>query len=108
MGTAQRDGKRVIVVLLGASNSNVRAQEMTALLDYGFAQLASGQPEQTPEGAASVTPDAEAAAWQLYELGLLKGQGTLPDGTPDLAREETLTRAEAVVLLLRLLAEDAA
>lgn len=106
VGTAQRDGKRVIVVLLGASNSSVRAQEMTALLDYGFAQLASGQPEQTPEGAASVTPDAEAAAWQLYELGLLKGQGTLPDGTPDLALEETLTRAEAVVLLLRLLAQE--
>lgn len=119
VGTAQRDGRRVIVALLGASNSSIRAQEMTALLDYGFAVLEEGLPVQEPPASAGdgapaapsapsvpTAPDAAAAAWQLYELGLLKGQGSLADGTPDLALDETLTRAEAVVLLLRLLAQE--
>ena len=55
VGTAQRDGKRVIVVLLGASNSNVRAQEMTALLDYGFAAYAAVPVPQLPDRPLELT-----------------------------------------------------
>ncbi len=123
VGTAQRNGRRIIAVILGAAYSSTRASEMVALLDYGFACLAEGGTQVPSEPAAPVKPthpnlpdpdgsgsslpdtvtDNADAALRLYHLGLLKGQGTLADGTPDLALNEELTRAEAVVLLLRLL-----
>lgn len=126
VGTAKQNGRRIIAVLLGAAYSSVRATEMVALLDYGFALLEEGfilpsipeLPSAPTEPTIPTTPtvpdvpsasvSAEEAAWQLYELGLLRGQGTLPDGSPDLALRETLTRAESVVLLLRLLGQETA
>lgn len=51
----------------------------------------------------------EEDAQVLYELGLFRGVGTLADGSPDFALEKSLTRQEAVVMLVRLLgAEQAA
>ena len=51
----------------------------------------------------------EEAAAVLYGMGLFRGRGTLPDGSPDFRLGGTLTRAEAVVLLARLMcAEDEA
>ncbi len=46
------------------------------------------------------------AAERLYELGLFKGTGTLPDGTPDFALDSMLTRGEAVALITRLLGAE--
>lgn len=116
VGTAQRDGQRIIAVLLGAPDNYTRANEMVALLDHGFACLEEGfvlspSPErpsvpETPPATPAPLPDAADAAQRLYALGLLKGQGTLPDGSPDLALAETLSRAESVVLLLRLLGQE--
>ena len=58
--------------------------------------------------AFSADTGALAAAEHLHELGLFQGKGTLPDGTPAYALEDRPTRAEALVMLIRLLGEEAA
>ena len=45
----------------------------------------------------------QAAAEQLYALGLMRGSAVLPDGSPDFALTRTLNRLEAMVLIVRLL-----
>ena len=50
---------------------------------------------------------AEGNADRLYALGLFKGTGTNPDGTPVYALEKTATRMEGLVMLIRLLGEEA-
>lgn len=50
----------------------------------------------------------EEDAQVLYELGLFRGVGTLADGSPDFALEKSLTRQEAVVMLVRLLGREQA
>ncbi len=45
----------------------------------------------------------QAAAEELYALGLFRGVGTLPDGSPDFALARTPSRGEAVTMLVRLL-----
>ncbi len=116
VGTAKRNGRRIISVILGAPYSSIRASEMVALLDYGFATLRTDVSEpQAPEEPSlpteptdpespsnPVTSNADAAE-RLYLLGLLHGQGYLPDGSPDLALNTVLNRASSVILLLRLL-----
>lgn len=39
VGTAQRDGRRLIVVILGAENAEMRATEARKLLDWGFSNF---------------------------------------------------------------------
>lgn len=68
---------------------------------------------QLTVGALAVPPgrDAagQAAAEELYRLGLFQGVGTLPDGSPNFDLDRTPTRGEALVMLVRLLgAEDEA
>ena len=46
------------------------------------------------------------AADRLYELGLFQGVGVKADGSPDYALDRDLTRAEAVVLLVRLIGKE--
>ena len=48
----------------------------------------------------------QAAADRLYTLGLFNGVGDGQDGTPDYALERTLSRQEAVTLLVRLLGAE--
>lgn len=45
----------------------------------------------------------ETAGQKLYEMGLMSGQGTNPDGTPDLALDKPVTRIETVAMLVNLL-----
>ncbi len=59
----------------------------------------------TPALAAS--PEAEQAAQALYDEGLFKGVGNNADGTPDFALDRVPTRNEGVVMLIRLLNEEA-
>ena len=42
----------------------------------------------------------------LNALGLFNGKGTLPDGKPDYALEDTATRSEAATMLIRLLGQE--
>ena len=49
----------------------------------------------------------QAAAEELYKLGLFLGSGTLPDGSPNFELERTPFRGEAVVMLVRLLGAEA-
>lgn len=57
--TAQRNGRRVIVVVMGSPDSKTRDLKVAELIERGFASLAPGGPAFTSEGAAPViTPDA--------------------------------------------------
>ena len=48
----------------------------------------------------------ENAAKMLYTLGLFKGTGTNPDGTPIFDLDKTPTRDQAVIMLIRLLGKE--
>lgn len=61
----------------------------------------------TAAGAAtSPTESQERAAARLYEFQVLQGQGTLPNGQPDLALDQSLTRAELATIMVRALGVD--
>ena len=55
-------------------------------------------------GAAQTTQEKADA---LYAMGLFKGKGTLPDGSPDYALGESANRNEAATMLIRLLGKEA-
>ena len=50
--------------------------------------------------------EQEKAAETLYELGLFRGTGTNPDGTPIFDLEKTPSRNQAVIMLVRLLGKE--
>jgi D-alanyl-D-alanine carboxypeptidase len=50
-GTAQREGRRIISVVMGASGHTARMLESQTLLEYGFA-VRSGKTPGTPFGKA--------------------------------------------------------
>ena len=55
----------------------------------------------------TVDPAAETAARELYDLGLFQGTGTDANGQPVFSLDRTLTRQEAVIMLVRLLGKEA-
>ena len=57
---------------------------------------------------AAYTPQHTAQAETLYELGLFRGTGTNPDGTPIYALDKTATRMQGLIMLIRLLGEEEA
>lgn len=59
-----------------------------------------------PLSASAATAEAQRAASSLYELGLFQGVGKLPDGSPDFSLDGTATRAQAAVMLVRLLGAE--
>ena len=59
-----------------------------------------------PTAAFAATPDATAAANTLHELGLFQGSGTNADGTPNYDLDRSMTRHEAVTMLVRLLGKE--
>lgn len=56
-----------------------------------------------PAAHAAPAPRYTAEAETLYELGLFRGTGTNPDGTPIFALSSTATRMQALIMLIRLL-----
>lgn len=56
--------------------------------------------------ASAATAEAQKAANSLYELGLFQGVGTLANGKPDFDLDGTATRAQAAVMLVRLLGAE--
>ncbi len=48
----------------------------------------------------------EEKADALYSMGLFKGKGTLPDGSPNYALEDSASRSEAATMLIRLLGKE--
>ena len=58
---------------------------------------------------AALSADGSAAedAETLYHFGLFQGKGAGPDGAPDFALNEGATRAEAAVMLTRLMGKEA-
>ena len=56
--------------------------------------------------AAAASNEATEAAETLYELGLFKGTGTNPDGTPIFDLDKTPTRNQAIIMLVRLLGKE--
>lgn len=62
--SAQRDGRRLVAVVMGGSTSNERNREMARLLDQGFATRAPAAPAVAaaePPRRSLVAPAAEAA-----------------------------------------------
>ena len=55
---------------------------------------------------SAASDEATEAAEALYELGLFKGTGTNPDGTPVFDLDKTPTRNQAVIMLVRLLGKE--
>lgn len=55
---------------------------------------------------AAYAPQHTAQAETLYELGLFRGTGTNPDGTPIYALDKTATRMQGLIMLIRLLGEE--
>ncbi|MBQ2698341.1 MAG: S-layer homology domain-containing protein [Firmicutes bacterium] len=51
--------------------------------------------------------EGDMAAEVLYDFGLFNGMGTLPDGSPDFALDQTPNRYQAVTMLVRLLGKEA-
>ena len=49
---------------------------------------------------------AQNMANELYSVGLFKGTGTKPDGTPEFSLNRAPTRVEALVMLVRLLGKE--
>ena len=58
-------------------------------------------------GAALAADSAEEAARALYDLGLFRGVGDNADGTPNFDLNSTPNRAQALVMLVRLLGKEA-
>jgi len=58
-------------------------------------------------GTAFAPANASDAATKLNTLGLFRGVGTNADGSPDFALDRAPTRAEAVVMLVRLIGKEA-
>jgi len=58
-------------------------------------------------GTATAGAIEDSAADKLYEYGLFQGVGVNADGSPDFALEREPTRAEAVVMLVRLIGKEA-
>jgi len=56
--------------------------------------------------ALAANKAAEEAAETLYELGLFRGTGTNPDGTPIFDLDKTPSRNQAVIMLVRLLGKE--
>lgn len=55
---------------------------------------------------SAANDEATEAAEALYELGLFRGTGTNPDGTPIFELDKTPTRNQAVIMLVRLLGKE--
>ncbi len=57
---------------------------------------------------ALAAPTADGAAEALYTLGLMSGTAQNADGTPEFSLSRTMTRAEAITMLVRMLGEETA
>lgn len=56
--------------------------------------------------AMAATPEQTGAADTLYAMGLFKGTGMNPDGTPVYALDNIPTRNQAIIMLVRLLGKE--
>lgn len=56
--------------------------------------------------SAAYAPEYTVYADTLFGLGLFQGDGIAPDGTPSYRLGDGMTRAECIVMLLRLLGEE--
>ncbi len=91
--TAERDGQRLIAVVMNAGSNNQRFYDAATLLDYGFAQLAEQRLYVDIEGH-----------WGAEMIGDLTERGMLSNTVEGRYRpDESLTRAEFVLMLVSLL-----
>ena len=56
--------------------------------------------------ASGDSPESRKHAEQLAALGLLRGTGVLPDGSPDYNLNQTPSRLQGIILLIRLLGAE--
>lgn len=78
-GAAERDGTRLIAVILGAETSAIRFDEAKSLLDYGFSNYASvtvaekGQTKKTVKIDKGAPASVDAVAEELCTVLVKKG-----------------------------------
>ncbi len=75
---------------------------LTALLICLCLALGLGGPAMAETGDLTAEEKADA----LFALGLFRGKGTLADGSPDYALEDSASRCEAATMLIRLLGQE--
>jgi len=99
-------------ILLTFATVTATGEDDSALPAPAEVTPGEAEPSETPSGnsneagAAETVPAADAnssAAIKLNLLGLFQGVGVLDDGSPNLAVDRALTRAEAVVMIVRLI-----
>ena len=62
VGSAERDGQRIVAVVLGSKTPSIRNWTMTTLLDYGFEQIADAPSIKSSRGLPYLTnPTGEKA-----------------------------------------------
>lgn len=111
MGTALEEMEGVVALRCEHGNSYLPlSPEMCSGYDpsqMGGQSVTVNYERQTTSFTVTLqgTPQ-EAAAWELYRLGLFQGRGTLENGQPDFALDKTCTRQESLVMLLRLLGRE--
>ena len=94
--TAKRDGRRIISVVMHSDNNTTRHTDSTALLDYGFAKLATDAP---------YTDTAFHWSWQAVEELDALGAELHPSGE-QFRPDQAVTRAEFTAMLYSALAAD--
>ena len=91
--TAERDGLGLIAVVMGAKTSQERFSACKSMLDYGFANYALVQPEQSGENTVSVKLGAAdtVEAVPAEELQLLIDKSQKDQVTTEVTLEETVS-----------------
>ena len=72
VGSAERDGQRIIAVVLGSKTPGIRDWTMTTLLDYGFERIAGNPPVKVSRGLPYITNPTGEKALRIAIRGAAK------------------------------------
>lgn len=105
--SAERDGKRLIATIFGATSTANRNAEMAKLLDRGFKKARSGAPFNPPDAPAATDalvaqadtalPEVEGGAGKTLRVATGMTTSPRPMARPAELAPETLTAAAAAV-----------
>ena len=79
---------------------------LTILLALALLLGTAALPAAADTRAEGTPLSTEEKANALYELGLFRGTGFKEDGTPEYALDNTATRSQGAVMLIRLLGKE--
>lgn len=95
VGSAERDGQRVIAVVLGSRTPGIRNWTMTTLMDYGFEQMATMPSVETSGGLPYITnPTGDRALRTAIQIAVAPKATAIrarPGGPTALSRHRKTT-----------------